>query len=88
LEALTGQPCATRGFERIGPRGKSAQAPYPHLDLARPLDLFIVAPATANTLYKLAHGAADDLLPAATARLTTFDRLLDRVRTSGPPKRG
>jgi hypothetical protein len=26
--------------------------------------------------------------PAATARLTTFDRLLDRVRTSGPPKRG
>jgi CheY-like chemotaxis protein len=26
--------------------------------------------------------------PAATARLATFDRLLDRVRTSGPPKRG
>lgn len=65
LEALTGQPCATRSFQRIGSEGKSRQAPYPHLDLARPLDLFVVAPATANTLYKLAHGAADDLLSTA-----------------------
>ncbi|HTL53857.1 MAG TPA: flavoprotein [Planctomycetota bacterium] len=59
LEALTGQPCATRLFNRIEKGGVGS---YAHLDFARPLDLFVIAPATANTLYKLAHGAADDLL--------------------------
>ncbi|MGH9527285.1 MAG: flavoprotein, partial [Terriglobales bacterium] len=62
LEALTGQPCATRLFNRVEPGGVGA---YAHLDFARPLDLFVIAPATANTLYKLAHGAADDLLSTA-----------------------
>lgn len=33
-----------------------------HIDLARAADLFLVCPATANTLAKLAHGLADDLL--------------------------
>lgn len=59
LEALTGQPCVTRMFNRIEAGGVGA---YAHLDLARPLDLFVIAPATANTIYKLAQGAADDLL--------------------------
>jgi phosphopantothenoylcysteine decarboxylase/phosphopantothenate--cysteine ligase len=36
--------------------------PYPHLERA---DLLIVAPLTANTLAKLAHGLADDLLTEA-----------------------
>ncbi|HWQ23771.1 MAG TPA: bifunctional phosphopantothenoylcysteine decarboxylase/phosphopantothenate--cysteine ligase CoaBC [Gaiellaceae bacterium] len=36
--------------------------PYPHLE---PTDLLVVAPATANTLARLAHGLADDVLTEA-----------------------
>ena len=33
-----------------------------HIELARWADIFIIAPATANTLAKMAHGLADDLV--------------------------
>lgn len=33
-----------------------------HIELARWADYFLIAPATANTLAKMAHGLADDLL--------------------------
>ena len=33
-----------------------------HIELARWAEVFVIAPATANTLAKLAHGLADDLL--------------------------
>ncbi len=33
-----------------------------HVDLARKADLFVIAPITANTMAKLAHGIADNLL--------------------------
>jgi phosphopantothenoylcysteine decarboxylase/phosphopantothenate--cysteine ligase len=33
-----------------------------HIALARDLDLFLVAPATADVLARLAHGLADDIL--------------------------
>lgn len=33
-----------------------------HIELAREADLLVIAPATANTLAKLAHGIADNLL--------------------------
>ena len=33
-----------------------------HISLARDCDLYIIAPATAQTITKLAHGLADDLL--------------------------
>ena len=36
--------------------------PYPHLERA---DLLVIAPLTANTLAKLAHGLADDVLTEA-----------------------
>ncbi|TGB00470.1 bifunctional phosphopantothenoylcysteine decarboxylase/phosphopantothenate--cysteine ligase CoaBC [Sporolactobacillus shoreae] len=36
-----------------------------HIDLADSADLFIVVPATANTIGKLASGLADDMLTAA-----------------------
>src|SRR5919201_2110160 len=36
--------------------------PYPHLTHA---DLLVVAPATANTIAKLAHGLADNLVTEA-----------------------
>jgi phosphopantothenoylcysteine decarboxylase/phosphopantothenate--cysteine ligase len=34
----------------------------PHVGLAESVDLFVIAPATAHTLAKLAHGLADNLL--------------------------
>jgi phosphopantothenoylcysteine decarboxylase / phosphopantothenate---cysteine ligase len=41
---------------------KSLQGPYPHLERA---DLLVIAPLTANTLARLAHGLADDVLTEA-----------------------
>ncbi len=40
----------------------SAEAAMGHIELARWAELVIVAPATANTIAKLAHGMADDLV--------------------------
>ncbi len=34
----------------------------PHIELARSADMVLVAPATANTIARLAHGIADNLL--------------------------
>jgi phosphopantothenoylcysteine decarboxylase / phosphopantothenate---cysteine ligase len=39
-----------------------AQAHVIHVGLAKPSDLFVIAPITANTIAKLAHGIADNLL--------------------------
>ena len=35
-----------------------------HINVAKETDLFLVAPASANTIAKLAHGLADDMLSA------------------------
>jgi phosphopantothenoylcysteine decarboxylase/phosphopantothenate--cysteine ligase len=43
-------------------RKSRSEDPYPHLERA---DLLVVAPLTANTLARLAHGFADDLLTEA-----------------------
>ena len=43
-------------------RKSQSDDPYPHLERA---DLLVVAPLTANTLARLAHGLADDLLTEA-----------------------
>ena len=56
FEALTGQPCLQSVFEEPE-RGRMA-----HIDWARQAQLLLVAPATASTLSKLAHGVADDML--------------------------
>ena len=37
-----------------------------HVNLGRQADLIVIAPATANTLAKLAHGQADNLLTLAS----------------------
>jgi phosphopantothenoylcysteine synthetase/decarboxylase len=41
---------------------RSGEMRVPHVELARRADLLLVAPATANTLAKCAHGLCDDLL--------------------------
>jgi phosphopantothenoylcysteine decarboxylase / phosphopantothenate---cysteine ligase len=64
------QPVLTAGAERfvssetflaLARKGRS-DSPYPHLDT---WDLLVVAPLTANTLARLAHGLADDVLTEA-----------------------
>jgi phosphopantothenoylcysteine decarboxylase/phosphopantothenate--cysteine ligase len=56
LAALSGKPVATEAID-------SGAFPLgPHIELARGLDLMIVAPATANLLAKFAHGLGDDLV--------------------------
>lgn len=40
----------------------AAEAAMGHLELARWAEQIVIAPATANTLAKLAHGLADDLV--------------------------
>src|SRR5207248_733452 len=48
-------------FEALARRPHTGD-PYPHLERA---DLLVVAPLTANTLARLAHGLADDVLTEA-----------------------
>lgn len=53
-EALSGHPVSTGVFDDV---------PHvPHVKLGQEAELVVVAPATANTLAKAAHGLADDLL--------------------------
>jgi phosphopantothenoylcysteine decarboxylase / phosphopantothenate---cysteine ligase len=52
---------AKQTFFALARKGPSDD-PYPHLERA---DLLVVAPLTANTLARLAHGLADDLLTEA-----------------------
>ena len=55
FRALSGEPVATSLWEE--PAGR-----VHHLALAEQADVFVIAPATANVVAKLAHGRADDLL--------------------------
>jgi phosphopantothenoylcysteine decarboxylase/phosphopantothenate--cysteine ligase len=63
-------PLVTRGADRFVraetfhalARRSPSEDPYPHLERA---DLLVVAPLTANTLAKLAHGLADNVLSEA-----------------------
>ena len=41
-----------------------------HIELARRADLFVIAPATANMIGKMAHGIADDFLSTAVMATT------------------
>jgi phosphopantothenoylcysteine decarboxylase/phosphopantothenate--cysteine ligase len=74
--ALTGAPVLTDEFERDPARGafpdQSAPQhdPLNHLELVRNADAFLIAPATANTIAKLAHGLADNLLTSAALAAT------------------
>src|SRR4051812_44234250 len=69
--AITGAPVLTSEYERDELRGvfpgdpPPAHAPLSHLELAETADVFLIAPASANTLAKLATGQADNLLTAA-----------------------
>jgi len=53
-EALSGKPVQTGVFDNVDQ--------VAHVRIGQSADLVVVAPATANTLAKAAHGLADDLL--------------------------
>ncbi len=71
FEAITGAPVLISEFESDPARGSYPGEPFPerapisHLGLVERAELYLIAPATANTLAKLAHGHADNLLTAA-----------------------
>ncbi len=74
--ALTGAPVLHEEFERDPARGAFPGQPLPahepisHLELVRNAELYLVAPASANTIAKLAHGLADNLLCSAALAAT------------------
>lgn len=89
FEALTGQPTLIDTFEEPE-RGRMA-----HIDWARQADAVVVAPATANTIVRLAHGIGDDMLttlvlattaplivaPAMNPHMYTNDAFRDALAT-------
>lgn len=74
--ALTGAPVLVDEFERDPARGAFPGQPLPehepigHLELVRNADLYLIAPASANTLAKLAGGHAESLLTSAALAAT------------------
>ena len=74
--ALTGAPVLVSEFERDPARGAfpdqqpPAHDPLSHLELVRNADLYLIAPASANTIAKLAGGLADNLLTSAALAAT------------------
>lgn len=74
--ALSGAPVLVSEFERDPARGAFPGDPPPtheplsHLELVRNADLYLIAPASANTLAKLAHGLAQDLLSSCALAAT------------------
>jgi len=76
FSALTGAPVLVDEFERDPARGAFPGDPLPehdplsHLELVRNADIYVVAPASANTVAKLAAGLADNLLTSAALAAT------------------
>jgi phosphopantothenoylcysteine decarboxylase/phosphopantothenate--cysteine ligase len=71
FEGITGAPVLLTEWESDPMRGAwpgeppPERAPISHVGLAERAEVYLIAPATANTLAKLAHGHADNLLTAA-----------------------
>src|SRR3954454_5058228 len=74
--ALTGAPVLVDEFERDPARGAFPDQPPPdhdplsHLELVANADVYLLAPASANTIAKLAAGLADNLLTSAALAAT------------------
>jgi phosphopantothenoylcysteine decarboxylase/phosphopantothenate--cysteine ligase len=56
FETLTGNKCLIDTFDR------NFKFSVEHVALAKRADIFMIAPATANVIAKVAHGLADDML--------------------------
>ena len=81
FQALSGNPVHTTLLD------PSAEAAMGHIELARWADAIVIAPASANTLARLAHGLADDLLATlclATKAPLAIAPAMNRVMWSNP----
>jgi len=89
FEGITGAPVLVEEFEPDAARGAFPgdsppdHAPISHLELVRRADIYVIAPASANTIAKLAAGLADNLLTSAalasTAPLVIAPAMNDRM---------
>lgn len=76
FEGVTGAPALVEEWERDPARGAFPGEPAPdhdpisHLELVRRCDAYCIAPASANTIAKLAGGLADNLLTSAALAST------------------
>src|SRR6478609_5756984 len=74
--ALSGAPVLHSEFQRDPARGVFPDQPAPrhdplsHLELVANADVLLIAPATANTIAKLAAGMADNLLTSCALAAT------------------
>jgi phosphopantothenoylcysteine decarboxylase/phosphopantothenate--cysteine ligase len=77
LAAISGQRVYTDMFEA------DAGEEMSHISLAADCDLVVVSPATAQTIARLAHGLADDLLStvvlASTAKVVIFPAMNSKM---------
>lgn len=76
FETLSNHPTVTDTFAR--PETWEVE----HIALAKAADLFVIAPATANIMAKLAHGIADDML-STTCLATKAPILLAPAMNTG-----
>ena len=89
FEGITGAPVLAGEFEPDPARGAypgdpaPGHAPIAHLELVRRADVYVVAPASANTIAKLAAGIADSMLTtsflACTAPRLVAPAMNDRM---------
>ena len=76
FEGITGAPVLVSEFEPDPARGAYPgdpapdHAPISHLELVRSADVYAIAPASANTIAKLAAGLSDNLLTSAALACT------------------
>ena len=56
MQAVSGNPVSTSLLD------PAAEAAMGHIEFAKWADLILIAPASANTIAKMAHGMADDIL--------------------------
>jgi len=76
FEGITGAPVLMSEFEPDPARGAYPgdpapdHAPISHLELVRSADVYAIAPASANTIAKLAAGLSDNLLTSAALACT------------------
>jgi phosphopantothenoylcysteine decarboxylase/phosphopantothenate--cysteine ligase len=74
--ALSGAPVLGGQWERDPARGAfpgqapPAHEPIDHLEIVANAEVYLIAPASANTIAKLAHGLADDMLSVTALAAT------------------
>ena len=77
FETLTGNKCLIDTFDR------NFQFNVEHVALAKRADIFMVAPASANVIGKMANGIADDMLTTTILFLQTSLSRISALRGMG-----